>query len=98
MKRFFHLLLLTAMLAAATAMSGADIPAAAAEAVVEVRSAAVEITNPSVEAIDVAIYAVTGTVVRQSTGGAGEAEVFELPAGYYIVKAGNAAAVRVLVK
>lgn len=98
MKRFLHILCVVALLAVMPTVSAAGVHPEVAEATVEVRSAAVEVTNSGSEAMEVAIYAVTGRLVRQATVGAGAAELFELPAGYYIVKAGSAPAVRVLVK
>lgn len=50
---------------------------------------AVEIDNATDKAIDVAVFAITGSLVKQTTIASGESLRIELPSGYYIVKAGD---------
>lgn len=49
----------------------------------------VEIDNNSDTPVEVAVFAITGTLVKQLTADSGERVRIELPSGYYIVKAGN---------
>lgn len=50
---------------------------------------AVEIDNATGKAVDVAVFAITGSLVKQVTIDSGESLRIELPSGYYIVKAGD---------
>ena len=87
------------MLAGAPAVSAFDVhQATEVTAAVEVRSTGIEVANNGSEAVEVAVYTVTGRSVIAGTVAPGAVEHYELPCGYYIVKAGSAPAVRVLVK
>lgn len=56
---------------------------------VRVIQGAVEVSNTADDTLDVTVFAITGTVVKQLQIPAGETVTLELPAGYYIVKAGK---------
>ncbi len=99
MKRLVYILTIVAMLAGAPAVSAYDmLPEAEVTAVVEVRSTGVDVANNGNDAIEVVVYAVTGRSVCQGTVAPGAVEHYDLPCGYYIVKAGASPAVRVLIK
>ena len=53
------------------------------------RAGGVEIDNNSDTPVEVAVFAITGTLVKQLSADSGERVCIELPSGYYIVKAGN---------
>lgn len=67
------------------------------QASIEIQSGSVKVINSSDAPVDVAVFAITGTVVKQACVDAGDELTIELPAGYYIVKAGSSAR-RVAVK
>lgn len=56
---------------------------------VKVLDGAVVIDNPTSETVEVTVYAITGSVVRNERLDANSEERFELPSGYYIVKVGK---------
>lgn len=62
---------------------------AQAQPAVRVMHGAVEVSNPCDCSIDVTVFAITGTIVKQLQIPAGETLTLELPAGYYIIKAGK---------
>ncbi len=67
------------------------------QADIKVKNGAVEIYNTTDTPIEVAVFAITGTLVRQETLDSGDSVSIDLSAGYYIIKAG-AVSKRVAVK
>ncbi len=73
-----------------TANHGIETSATAASTAIKVRTAGVDIVVDGEQPVQVQIYAITGQLVTALEAPAGEVTSIELPAGCYIVRAGDA--------
>ena len=56
---------------------------------IAVRASEVGVENPTSAPIEIAVFSITGTMVKSTTLDSGDSCSIELPSGYYIIKAGN---------
>ncbi len=101
MKIYFRyiILFLAAVVCGMTAQASAsgsfenagELPDESLKPVVSLADGVLEVENPSLEDCPVTVVAITGRIVRQTSVAPGDKLKIELPAGIYVVKAGNTA-------
>ncbi|GEM_PF-3055857 len=89
-----YILSLALSLAIGTGIAlGGSVPAeplpVESSASVKVQGTIVTVNNPTDESVDVAVFAITGTMVRHITVEPGSSAEIELSAGIYVVRTGK---------